>query len=75
MKYTPQLLPRKEISTMKTKPKHSKRDMERAVDEAAAVLRESGGRERLMAQTLLMQVCADIMAGKYDAKVQEIKNK
>ena len=60
---------------MKTKPKHSKRDMERAVDEAAAVLRESGGRERLMAQTLLMQVCADIMAGKYDAKVQEIKNK
>lgn len=60
---------------MKTKPKHSQRDMEKAVDEAAAILRKSGGREKLMAQTLLMQVCADIMAGKYDAKVEEMKRR
>jgi len=60
---------------MQTKPKYSKRDMEKAIDEAAAVLREPGGREKLKAQTLLMQVCADIMAGKYDAKAGKIKRR
>ena len=34
-----------------------------------------GGREKLAAQTLLMQVCADIMSGVYDDKVKEIKRK
>ena len=54
--------------------KHT-RDIEKAVDEAEAMLREPGGREKLAAQTLLMQVCADIMAGEYDDKVKEIKRK
>ena len=54
--------------------KHT-RNIEKAVDEAAAILREPGGREKLAAQTLLMQVCADIMAGEYDDKVKEIKRK
>tara|TARA_R110000824_G_scaffold391514_1_gene589334 strand:- start:5987 stop:6325 length:339 start_codon:yes stop_codon:yes gene_type:complete len=50
-------------------------EVTKAVDEAAAILREPGGREKLAAQTLLMQVCADIMAGEYDDKVKEIKRK
>ena len=56
-------------------PKHSNQEIEKLIDDAVEILREPGGREKLKAQTLVMKVCVDIMAGKYDDKVEEIKRK
>jgi len=59
----------------KAKGKPGDRDFLKAVEVAGAVLAKRGGREKLAAQTLLMQVCADIMAGVYDDEVERIKRK